>query len=454
MENSSIVNINADFIYQHPDNPRKDLGDLSELTESIRKKGIMQNLTVIPGHWDEKREWHADGYTLLIGHRRFAAGKMAGITEYPCRVVSEMDTKEQVSTMLEENMQRNDLTILEQAQGFQMMLDLGDTAEQIADKTGFSRTTIRHRLNIAKLDQKELKKKTDEQGAFQLSLKDLYELEKIEDIKIRDRVLKEAHDSRDLVWRAKQAVIEENAQKNLEAFKKLFEKAGIKPAPKKAEEERWSGKWKTLKEWRLEEQVPEALGELTGDNLQYIVYVERKVAVITPVKQKEKKLSEYEIQQIEIKNAKKEIRQKAKAMFDKADIFIKEVIAGKIQPLKENVELYKELLCALAVGNVEFWESDIVKLYCGKDMYEAQKNESEYQEFLKWKENLSPLHRVIAQMSGIRKYDLYRYNAEWDENNARRIKAVFSFLAKYGFSVSEEEEKLLDGTHELYASKE
>lgn len=44
--------------------------------------------------------------------------------------------------MLEENMQRNDLTIYEQAQGFQMMLDLGETAETIAEKTGFSTSTI------------------------------------------------------------------------------------------------------------------------------------------------------------------------------------------------------------------------------------------------------------------------------------------------------------------------
>lgn len=444
MEAKEIVNIGLEHIHPHPDNPRKDLGDLTELAESIKKNGILQNLTVIP------KEGEPGEYIAIIGHRRSAAAKLAGVTEAPCRIVEGMTHKEQVSTMLEENMQRGDLTIWEQAQGFQMMLDLGDTAEQIADKTGFSKTTIRHRLNIAKLDQKELKKKTDEHGAFQLSLKDLYELEKIEDIKIRDRVLKEAHDSRDLVWRAKQAVIEETRQKNLKAFISLFEKAGIKPASKKAEEERWSEKWEVLKEWQLDKPAPEALGKLKGDNLQYVTYWGNTVAVIKPAKKKEKKLSEYEIQQIEIKNAKKEIRQKAKAMFDKADIFIKEVIAGKIQPVKEDVELYKELLCALAVGNVEFWESDIVKLYCGKDMYEAQKNESEYQEFLKWKENLSPLHRVIAQMSGIRKYDLYRYNAEWDENNARRIKAVFSFLAKYGFSVSEEEEKLLDGTDELY----
>lgn len=83
MTTSGITNINAKLIHQHPDNPRKDLGDLSELSESIKKKGIMQNLTVIPGYWDENRAHHDEGYTLIIGHRRFAAGKMAGVTMYP-----------------------------------------------------------------------------------------------------------------------------------------------------------------------------------------------------------------------------------------------------------------------------------------------------------------------------------------------------------------------------------
>lgn len=87
MTTSGITNINAKLIHQHPDNPRKDLGDLSELSESIKKKGIMQNLTVIPGYWDENRAHHDEGYTLIIGHRRFAAGKMAGVTMYPCRIV-------------------------------------------------------------------------------------------------------------------------------------------------------------------------------------------------------------------------------------------------------------------------------------------------------------------------------------------------------------------------------
>lgn len=90
MTTSGITNINAKLIHQHPDNPRKDLGDLSELSESIKKKGIMQNLTVIPGYWDEDKTHHDEGYTLIIGHRRFAAGKMAGVTMYPCRIVEDM----------------------------------------------------------------------------------------------------------------------------------------------------------------------------------------------------------------------------------------------------------------------------------------------------------------------------------------------------------------------------
>ena len=65
MTTSGITNINAKLIHQHPDNPRKDLGDLSELSESIKKKGIMQNLTVIPGHWDEDKTHHDEGYARL-----------------------------------------------------------------------------------------------------------------------------------------------------------------------------------------------------------------------------------------------------------------------------------------------------------------------------------------------------------------------------------------------------
>nr|DAO43582.1 MAG TPA: chromosome partitioning protein [Caudoviricetes sp.] len=454
MENSGIVFIKAEQIYQHPDNPRKDLGDLSELSESIKKKGIMQNLTVIPGHWDDKKEWHEDGYTLIIGHRRFAAGKLAEVAEFPCRIVTDMDKKDQVGTMLEENMQRNDLTVFEQAQGFQMMLDLGETEDSISEKTGFSKKTVKHRLNLAKLNQAELKKKTDEDGSFQLSLKDLYELEKIEDIKTRDKVLKQATDSRDLVWKAKQAVQDETRARNLKAFKELFKKAGIKQAPKEAENERYSGKWESLQEWELDNDAPKTLKKFKEENPQWIVFWGRTIAVIVPAKKKEKKLSEYEIKEKEKQKAKKALKQKCKDMFEKADIFIKEVIAGEIQPLKEDVELYKELTKTLIEANVNFYRSDLALLYSGKGLYELEHDEPEkFKEFCEWEAKLTPIQSAMAYMSCIKKTEIYSYNVEYSTESARRINAVFDFLAKYGFSVSEEEEQILDGTHELFQKR-
>ena len=72
MENK-IINIEIDRLLPHPQNPRKNLGDLSELAESIKKNGILQNLTVVRA--DE------DKYTVIIGHRRCAAAKLAGLAE-------------------------------------------------------------------------------------------------------------------------------------------------------------------------------------------------------------------------------------------------------------------------------------------------------------------------------------------------------------------------------------
>ena len=447
---NKLVPIEISKIYEHPDNPRKELGDISELTESIRKKGIMQNLTVIPGHYEDG-EWKDDCYTLIIGHRRCAAARAAGIKKVPCRIVEQMDKKEQVSTMLEENMQRNDLTVVEQAYGFQMMLDLGETEDSISEKTGFSKKTVKHRLNLAKLDPKELKKKTDEEGSFQLSLKDLYELEKIEDIKTRDKVLKLAVDSRDLVWRAKQAVQEETRKRNLEAFKELFKAAGIPKAPKSVENERYNGKWKTLQEWQLEKTVPKTLKKFKEKKLQWVVFWGSTVAVITPSNKQERKLSEYELREKEKQKAKKEIRQKSKEMYAKANTFIMGIIDGDIQPLKEDIELYRALTKTMIQANLSYFRSDLAELFSGKGLYELQNNEPEnYKEFLQWEAGLSTLHSAIAYMSCVKKCELYNYNAGYNEKEALRVNSVFDFLKKYGFSITEEETRLLDGTHESY----
>lgn len=207
----SLVYLKRSQLEPHPDNPRKDLGDLEELRESIRENGIMQNLTVIPT--DDSFEH----FRILIGHRRFAASE--GIEdELPCRIVEDLSDKEQLSIMLCENMQRSDLTYIEQAHGFQLMLDLGDTVEEIAHKTGFSEATVKHRLKINELDQKSISEASE---YFQLSISDFITLEKVKDIEERNRILADARNSSELAETV-QDYLEE-----LEHNKKVAEIEGV-----------------------------------------------------------------------------------------------------------------------------------------------------------------------------------------------------------------------------------
>ena len=181
-----LVYIPIEQLYSPPDNPRKDLGDLTELADSIKANGVLQNLTVVPRM--VKGEITGDtwqkGYTVVIGHRRLAAAKLAGLKELPC-VITDMDLRTQVQTMLMENIQRSDLTLYEQAQGFQMMLDLGDSIDEIARKSGFSQTTVRRRVKLLELDQEKFKASVS-RGA---NLMDYMDLDKIEDPELKNEVL-------------------------------------------------------------------------------------------------------------------------------------------------------------------------------------------------------------------------------------------------------------------------
>ena len=208
----SLVMLPVDKLFPHPDNPRKDLGDLTELADSIKANGVLQNLTVVPNMvlGEISNEYWQRGYRVVIGHRRLAAAKLAGLKELPC-VITQMTDREQLSTMLMENMQRSDLTVYEQAQGFQMMLDMGDTVEQIAEKSGFSTTTVRRRVKLLELD-KEKFKKSEERGA---TLFDYVELDKIKDIDRKNAVL-EFIGTENFKYKLRQAIDAEKAAEKLD----------------------------------------------------------------------------------------------------------------------------------------------------------------------------------------------------------------------------------------------
>ena len=235
---SGIVMLKRSQLHPHPDNPRKDLGDLEELKASIREHGIMQNLTVVP--MDDELE----NFKILIGHRRFAASE--GILfELPCVIAEGLSDREQVGIMLCENMQRSDLTFLEQAHGFQMMMDLGETIETISDKTGFSEATVKHRLEIAKLKKKSIDTAME---SFQPTISDYIELEKVKDIKERSKILEESESSSDLQYSVEAYVNEQARKKNAKKYLELVNSLGWKESKEYFYSYGPDPKWEEIKE--------------------------------------------------------------------------------------------------------------------------------------------------------------------------------------------------------------
>ena len=210
-----MIEIKIKDISPHPKNPRKDLGDLAELTDSIRTFGVLQNLTVVPDGTDK--------YTCLCGHRRLAAAKKAGLKTLPCVVAEDMDEKTQVSIMLLENMQRSDLTVQEEAQGMQMMLDLGSSIAEIVKETGLSETKVRHRVKMNELDQDLLAEKL----AAQVSINDLIKLETISDIDKRNELLGMLG-TNNFDWKYHEAVSDQEKQKTIKLIKQYMPDAEFK----------------------------------------------------------------------------------------------------------------------------------------------------------------------------------------------------------------------------------
>ena len=458
-----IVMIETKRLRHHPDNPRKDLGDVTELADSIKKNGIMQNLTVIPiecTEEDPEKQWDANkvspfhDFYVLIGNRRMEACLQAGLEEVPCKIVSNISKKEQVAIMLEENMQRSDLTIIEQAEGFQMMLDLGETVDSISEKTGFSKATVYHRVNIAKLDKEILAEKKDDEGFFQLSMGDLIELEKVKDMDERNRILKETSGGRDMQWRVQQAVSKANRKRNVSEIKLMFAKAGLEAAPKKAEQERWYGdRWKHLQDWDLEDDTLEPVKEIKKKNAMWVIYDDRNAAVVEEVKQKERKLSEAEIKSQERDTKKKELKEKQKKLYGTITNFIKAIFVFKeIKPLKPDLELYKAIVEVMVKVNAQPTESDLTQLYAGKGLWEIEQSE-DYEKYVKWRDSLTALDRAIISLQEVKRNDLYTWDGKYRREYAERAIAVVDFFKKYGFSITDDMQQLLDGTDESYVKE-
>ena len=138
--------VSLDQIRPNPKQPRHHIDEsaLQELEASIRTQGILQPLLVRP---------HGDGFELIAGERRYLASKRAGLQVVPV-VIRNIDDRFVLEASLVENLQREDLDPIDEALGYQaLMEELAYTQEKVAERVGKDRTTITNALRLLTLPQ-------------------------------------------------------------------------------------------------------------------------------------------------------------------------------------------------------------------------------------------------------------------------------------------------------------
>ena len=139
-----VLYLSTDVLRPNPNQPRRDFDEsaLRELSESIRRYGILQPLTV-------RRA--AEGYELIAGERRLRAARLAGVREVPC-LLARSSAEESALLALIENLQRSDLHYLEEAAAIARLISAyGLSQEQAAEKLGKSQSAVANKLRLLRL---------------------------------------------------------------------------------------------------------------------------------------------------------------------------------------------------------------------------------------------------------------------------------------------------------------
>lgn len=188
-----VEQVAIEEIRSNPYQPRKhfDQEALEELADSIRENGVMQPIII--------RKSSAKGYELVAGERRHKASKIAGLDKIPA-IIRDLNEEFMIKYAILENLQREDLTPLEEADAYKLMMDkLGLTQEKVADALGKSRSHVANHLRLRSLPEE---------------VKDLVSEKKLS--MGQARTLRSLSDDNEIVKLARKAVKEELTVRQLE----------------------------------------------------------------------------------------------------------------------------------------------------------------------------------------------------------------------------------------------
>ena len=453
---NEIELIQVEQLMHHPDNPRKDLGDLEELSASIKANGILQNLTVVrPDKWKAE---DGDYYWVLIGNRRMEAAIRAGLQELPCQIVH-MSHTEQIATMLQENMQRSDLTVYEQAQGIQTMMDLGFDKDQISERTGFSRSTIDRRLAVASLPAQAAKQAVDDG----YDLLDLVEISKIESKKTQEDLLKGAVEQDGTInrnWlrsRITSAQREENREREKKRLLPEIEKFA-EALPENAN--RWGNEWEHINSLDVELE-PGSVVKAPEEPGKYFYHAGwSQIEIYRKVKKEKHVKTDVEIALEKKQHDAKELNARMK---ENRIAFVSSFTPSTMQESKLKSNLWKYIFGnASRYENGNFrcsyhsWGDAMFRKFCGMPKEEDRdQNETIMDEM---KRRRIPLGRAILAWilcGGVKADDREGYANTYngDHKKDEDLDEVYQILEDAGYVMTEEERQWKDGTHPFYTGE-
>lgn len=463
---STIISIHQ--IKNHPDNIRKayDDEDIGNLADSIRSIGLLQPLTLVPapGHEED-----LDSFYVVAGNRRLLAARRAHLSEVRCTIILGMSKLEQVEMMLAENMQRKDLTPFEEGEAFQMLLDLGQSEDDIAGRTGLSKTTIRHRVEIAKLDREAAMKRLsgDNGEFFQLTIGDLQKLEQIGDTETRNRILREAKSSERLAY----LVAEE--KRRVSRDRSLLEAQGtIKDVKKASAELLNSGRLKVTARIpyggkSFAKELERAIGEASREgNVRYretydgiTVFAETRRE--QPVKKEREETAAERLRREEAKKSG-DLTSQIRDMVAHMRAMVLDVVFGRLAQsrLPAEAEAMRLLEGCFKIGIREgtllSYRSALAFL---KGVSMGGKTASARDDEMEDVKALPPCKQALlcvgyliddAEAGG----GLYGYGRKYERFRMRPLTDLVSLLSPYGCSLTDEEMLLAWGRSELYSNPE
>lgn len=342
--------------------------------------------------------------------------------------------------MMVENMNRSDLTVYEQAEGFQMMLDFGDSVLEIAGKTGFSESTVRRRVKLLELDKEKLQQSV-RRGA---TLQDFMELEQIKDPCQKDKLL-ESIGTANFNYELKRARDQEKEAEKRAAIIAELETFAVQVDDAKERGMKYVKSYSTY--GKLDLQKPDDAGkrEYFFTVSSYNIWLYTK-----PTAQDKAEDTAREEQQAKAREQEKQLDKIAERTFQLRYDFVKNLTGLKKQmPLLTEMTVQSILLTGWAFN----FDGGMFLELVGVD---PDENDQFDLTMLAGPISKNPERVLLAaaysNMGDNPQKRCHRYEGRYQQNEG--LDLVYDFLERLGYEISDEEQAYKDGTHILFRKED